>query len=209
MDIVEAMHWRYACKKFDPARSLSPDLLDALIEVFHLTATSYGLQPLQMVVVDNKELQEQLLPHSFNQRQVVDCSHVLVLCVNTDVDSGFVKEYFEMVHDQRGTDEEILRPFSNQLQNKFDKQEEDVTLEWAMRQCYIALGKLMVACAALRIDSCPMEGFLPDEYNRLLGLDQQNLHATLVLPVGYRAADDAFASFEKVRRPIDEIVHRR
>jgi hypothetical protein len=42
----------------------------------------------------------------------------------------------------------------------------------------------------------------------LLGLDKLKLTSVLVLPVGYRATDDMFATLKKVRRDLDESIIR-
>ena len=85
--------------------------------------------------------------------------------------------------------------------------DDEKRLTWAQKQSYIVLANLMAACAVLKIDSCPMEGFVPAEYNRLLELDSKNLHASVVLPVGYRAEDDEQQNFAKVRKPLEEMTH--
>ena len=84
-EILKKMQWRYACKKFDASKKLSPQKLQLLKEAFNLTATSYGLQPLKMMVIGDEELKAQLVQHSMNQLQVRDASHLLVLCIEDEV----------------------------------------------------------------------------------------------------------------------------
>lgn len=202
----EALAWRYAVKKFDPTRQLADNLLNRLMEAFNLTATSYGLQPIRMLVVRHPELQEQLVAHSYGQRQVADASHVLVLCVETKIDAAFIKDYFERVKELRGTSERILEPFRESLLKRFAGMDQAEIRAWAINQAYLALGNLLTVCAYERIDSCPMEGFVPGGYDQVLGLGEQGLEAVLVLPVGYRAPDDMFATLKKVRRPLERSV---
>lgn len=206
MDVITSLKWRYATKNFDNKRVLAASKLKVLTEAFNLTATSYGLQPLKLVVISNKELQNQLLEASMNQRQVVDASHLLILCIEKTVKGKYVNTYFDRVKEKRNTPEPILKPFREMLEGKFDNQNSEETRNWAINQAYLALGNLLTVCALEKIDSCPMEGFEPAKYDAILNLKEYDLEAVLVLPVGYRAADDMFADFEKVRRPQDETI---
>jgi len=80
-EIIDKLQWRYACKKFDNTKKLSEEKLTVLKQAFNLTATSYGLQPLKMLVISSQKLKKALVPLTHNQRQVADCSQVLVLCL--------------------------------------------------------------------------------------------------------------------------------
>lgn len=202
----QPLKWRYAVKKFDPARPLSGGQVELLKQSFNLTATSFGLQPISMLVVHHPEIQEQLVPHTYGQRQVADASHVLVICVETKVDNAFINAYFDRVGQLRGTSESILERYRRDLIGRFRGMSGDEIRSWAINQAYLALGNLLTVCAYERIDSCPMEGFVPDGYNAVLGLAHQGLEAVLVMPVGHRAQDDAFSEFEKVRRPMESSV---
>ena len=205
-DIVEDLKWRYAVKRFDEQQLLPQKKIDILKESFNLTATSYGLQPIKMVVLSNKELQKQLIPHSYSQPQVGQASHLLILCVETQVDGGYINSYFDRVKQVRGTSDEVLDPFKESLIDDFSKKDPTEILEWAKKQAYLALGNLLTICALERIDSCPMEGFVPEAYDRLLDLKSKGLTSVLILPVGYRAEDDMFSGFKKVRRRITDSI---
>ncbi|GAK91322.1 oxygen-insensitive NAD(P)H nitroreductase [Nonlabens ulvanivorans] len=205
MKSIENLQWRYATKKFDNYKTLSTDQLETLVQAFNLTATSYGLQPCRLIVVQNQEVKDAMVEKAYGQRQVADASAVLVLCTkNVDVD--YVNEYFELVKKIRNTPDEVLKPFKNQLTQSFSQKQQDEVDQWSKNQAYISLGNLMTVCAQERIDSCPMEGFLPDQIDELLGLKKQGLKSVLLLPVGYRAQDDMFSKMEKVRRPQQEMV---
>ena len=206
MDIIERLEWRYAVKKFDKDRKLSKEQLERLKYAFNLTATSYGLQPIRMVVIKDEKLQAELVAHSYNQQQVAQASHLLIFCVEDNVDGGYIKSYFERVKEIRGTSDKILDPFREYLVNEFSSKDKEEVQEWATRQAYLAMGNILTTCAMEEIDACPMEGFEPEAYNKLLGLSDLGLHAVLVLPVGYRASDDMFAGFKKVRRELSKSV---
>jgi len=206
MSIIEKLNWRYATKKFDTTKQLSNSQLEILKEAFNLTALSYGLQTLKMVVVGDKSIRENLVALAFGQRQVADASHLLVLCIQNEIDTDDVEEHFDNVKAIRNTPDEILDPFKEQLKSTIETMPNSKKSDWATKQAYIALGNLMTVCAIEEIDSCPMEGFLPEELDKVLNLDKYELKSVLLLPVGFRAEDDMFASLKKVRKPISDTV---
>ena len=206
MNIIERLQWRYATKKFDPTIRLSSKKLSTLTQAFNLTATSYGLQPLRLLVMDDKAKKEELLPYTYEQRQVVDASHLLVICIEASTGPAEIKEYFDRVKDTRDTPENILAPFRKDLITRFKDLEQDEVENWAINQAYLALGNLLTVCAVEGIDACPMEGFMAAEFDKKLKLDTLGLKSVLSLPVGYRAKDDMFASFKKVRREVGDSV---
>ncbi len=203
---TEHLKWRYAVKKFDTERILSQEKVDGLKHAFNLTATSYGLQPIKMVLIKDKELQSQLVPCSYGQTQVEEASHVLVICIEDKIDKQFITNYFRQVKTIRGTSDAILKPFKDSLVSSFSKKETKEVKRWATNQAYLAMGNLLSFCALEKIDSCPMEGFVPEEYDRLLNLNERGLTAVLVLPVGFRAQDDMFSEMKKVRKNLDESI---
>ena len=205
-DTIKKLQWRYATKRFDPSKKLSKEKLDILKQAFNLTATSFGLQPLKLVVVSNQSIKEKLVPFTFNQPQVRDASHVLVLCIEKEIDANFIVDHFKRVEDTRNTPRKILEPFEENLVNSFAEKHTTEIREWMSNQLYLALGALLTVCAIENIDSCPMEGFEPENYNRLLGLTEKGLESVIVLPVGYRDESDFFISLKKVRRGVDELV---
>lgn len=206
MEILEKLQWRYATKKFNPDKKLSDQQLNVLIQAFNLTATSYGLQTMKLVVVANQELKNSLLPFAYHQKQVVQASHILVLCIQNDISETDVDDYFDAVETIRKTPTNVLTPFRSQLKSTIGSMQNSTKQEWAIRQAYIALGNLMTVCAIEQIDSCPMEGFMPEKVDEVLNLKSHNLTSVLLLPVGFRADDDMFSSFKKVRKPIEEVV---
>ncbi len=205
-NIIELLEWRYAVKKFDESSLLSNEKIQKLKNAFNLTATSYGLQPIKMVVVSNKELQKELVVHSWDQQQVAQASHLLVFCIEASIDAKYISSYFERVKQIRGTSDEILNPFKEAMLNSFENMDAAQIHQWAKNQAYLAMGNLLTICAVEKIDSCPMEGFVPSAYDDLLGLKEKGLNSVLVMPVGYRAQDDMFSGLKKVRRNITDSV---
>ncbi|MAD97067.1 MAG: NAD(P)H-dependent oxidoreductase [Flavobacteriaceae bacterium] len=206
MQVLESLQWRYAVKKFDENKLVPASKIDVLKEAFNLTASSYGLQPSKLIVIQNKEIQAELVPHSWNQKQVAQASHLLVIAVPKEYATEEVGSYFNRVKEIRNTPDEIIKPFQEFLTNTVDSQSQEELLAWNKNQAYLAMGNLLTVCALEEIDSCPMEGFIPEKYDEVLGLNNQNLTSVLVLPVGYRAEDDFMKDQKKVRRNLEDII---
>jgi len=205
-DIVEQLKWRYATKKFDSEKILPNTTIEQLKEAFNLTATSYGLQPVTLVIIKDKKRREKLLPHSWNQSQVVDASHLLIFCVEEKLSPEYIQKYFKRVKTIRNTPENILKPFEKSLLNSFERQSSDEIRVWAINQAYLALGNLLTVCAATNIDACPMEGFNPKGLDSELELKEKGLTSVLMLPVGYRDETDFMAKEKKVRKDMDDVI---
>lgn len=206
MEILDALNWRYATKSFDNEYILSEEQIDLLKQAFNLTPTSYGLQPLKLIVISDKNLQKKLCEASFNQPQVKTASHLFVICIERPIDKIFIQKHFELVKEVRQTPDEVLKPFRDFLIDDFSKKNEEQLNKWATNQAYLALGNMLTTCALKQIDACPMEGFIPNKYAEILNLDLQKIEPVLVLPVGLRDASDKFAHFKKVRKPLSEVV---
>ncbi|MCK0124539.1 NAD(P)H-dependent oxidoreductase [Gelidibacter sp. F2691] len=206
MDIIESLQWRYATKKFNPTQLLSQEKVHILKQAFNLTATSFGLQTISLLIIKNKPLREKLLPAAYHQRQVVEASHLLVLCIKDHVNTDDIDQLFDNVGELRNTPETILEPYRNDLKSIMNKMSQEEQQQWAIRQAYIALGNLMTVCAVERIDSCPMEGFDRSAFDNILELQKKELKSVLLLPVGYRSEDDMFSGFKKVRKNLNDAV---
>jgi len=206
MNIINSLEWRYATKKFDPSKKLSAQQIEILKNAFNLTATSFGLQPLKLIVIENKALQEEFVKYCYYQRQVADASHLLVLCIEKDTTSDDINAYFDLEKEVRGVSEEVISKFRNQLVDMYQNKTLEEKQLSATYQTYIALGNLMTVCAVEKIDNCPMEGFVPEKIDALLNLPAQNLKSVLLMPVGFRAEDDFMSTMKKVRKPLNETV---
>jgi nitroreductase len=206
MSIIDSLRWRYATKKFDSSRVLTDAQVDDLLSAGNLTASSYGLQPFKLVVIRDQELQDKLVPHSYQQNQVAEASHVIVISIRTDVDADYIGRYTAFMENERGLPESALDQYKQMMLATVGKFSPEEMNKWSAKQAYIVLGTLLAAAAAMEIDTCPMEGFVPDKYDELLGLSQLNLKSTLVLPIGFRAEDDKNQYAKKIRQPMDEFV---
>ena len=206
MNIIKSLEWRYACKKFDPSKKLNNEQVEVLKNAFSLTPTSFGLQPIKMIVIENKELQEKFVAHSYFQRQVADASHLLVICIEKDTTTDDVNAYFDLEKEVRKVSEDTVAEFRSQLVKMYGNMSLEEKHTSAIYQCYIALGNLMTVCAAEKIDACPMEGFIPEKIDELLNLKELNLKSVLMLPVGYCAEDDIMRKMLKVRKPLENTI---
>jgi len=206
MNTIKSLEWRYATKKFDPSKKLSKQQVETLKKAFNLTPTSFGLQPMKMIVISDKQLQEQFVKHSYFQRQVADASHLLVLCIDTDTTTKDINAYFDLEKEIRNVDEKVVADFRKQLIGMYEGQTLEEKQLSAIYQTYIALGNLMTVCAIEKIDACPLEGFVPEKIDELLNLKSLNLKSVLLLPVGFRAEDDIMNGLKKVRKPMNETI---
>ena len=206
MSIIEKLKWRYATKRFESSKKISQEQLNTLKEAFNLTALSYGLQTLKLVVIEDKNIREKLVEQSYGQQQVVNASHLLVICIQTEIEEVDVDSHFDTIKNIRQTPDNILDPFRDGLKATIQGMSTTTKNNWATKQAYIALGNLMTVCAVEQIDSCPMEGFISEQVDNVLGLDKYGLTSVLLFPVGFRAEDDMFAKLKKVRKPLLETI---
>ncbi len=203
--VLQQLNWRYATKKFDPAKKIPAEVWHNLENSLVLAPSSFGLQPWKFFVVNNPEIRQQLVEHSWGQTQVVDASHLVVLAIKKDLSEADVDYYIKYMSDVRQVPVDALQGLANVIKNFLNNPPVNLK-EWAARQVYIALGQFMTAAAMLGIDTCPMEGFNPAKYDEILGLTEQGYSAVVVCPAGYRAADDKYAAMPKVRYPSEEVV---
>ena len=206
MNIINSLEWRYATKKFNPSKKLSNQQINILKNAFNLTPTSFGLQPLKLIVIENKELQEKFIELSYFQRQVADASHLLVICIENDTTTNDINAYFDLEKKTRNVDEAVIAGFRKQLIEMYNNKTVEERVLSAKHQAYIALGNLMTVCAIEKIDACPLEGFIPAKVDELLNLKALNLSSVLLLPVGIRADDDIMSTMKKVRKPLSEMI---
>jgi len=202
---LETQNWRYATKKFDATKKISTEDLNTLKEAIRLSSSSYGLQPYQVIIVENPELRAQLLAAAYGQSQVVDASHLIVFANEMNVGDDAVEKYLNRIGDTRNIPVESLAGFGNYMKGTINNLAEDAKNIWASKQTYLALGNLLNAAAELKIDVTPMEGFNPAQVNEILGLDKLGLNASLMATIGYRHKEDATQHLKKVRKSNEEL----
>ena len=203
MELIKNLKWRYAVKKYSN-ELVSEDKIDQIIESINLTASSCGIQPYRLFVITNSEVREKLALGSFNT-QIQDSSHLLVFAGFNRVTSEYIADYIAMMEEQRNLENGSLHAMKDVLTSYFASQTADQHAVWASKQAYIGLGTALIAAAELRIDATPMEGFDPKAFDDILGLQDKDLHTSVVMSLGYRdTANDSLASMPKVRLPINE-----
>lgn len=205
-----ALAWRYATKVFDPARKIPAEVWAALERSLVATPSSYGLQPWKFLVITDPALRAKLRPASWNQSQVTDCSHHVVFLGRTEMSERDVQRLIDATAAARGIPASALDGYKGMmLKDVVNGPRGKAAAEWATRQCYIALGQFMLACAQLGVDACPMEGFDQVQYDQILGLAGTGYRSVVACPAGYRAAGDKYAALAKVRYPSAEVIEHR
>lgn len=205
--LLDALQWRYATKVFDAHKKISTEVWDALEKTLVLTPTSYGLQPYRFLVVQDPAKRAALLPHSWGQKQVVDCSHFVVFTARTEMHATDVDKLIHRITEVRGVPAAALESYRGMMLGDIvNGARGKVAHEWASRQAYIALGNLMTAAAVLGVDACPMEGLAPAEYDKILNLHGSGYATVVALALGYRSTADKYASFAKVRYQSQDLV---
>ena len=205
--LIEALQWRYATKVFDATKKIPDDIWQTLKQALVLTPTSYGLQPYKFLVIDSPAKRAELLPHSWGQKQVVDASQFIVFTAQTNMTEAHVDKLISRISHARRIPADALSSFRGMMVSDLvNGPRGKIAHEWATRQTYIALGNLMTCAAVLGVDACPMEGFVPAEYDRLLGLNGSGYASVVCCALGYRSANDKYADLAKVRYETADLV---
>lgn len=197
--LVAALSWRYATKQFDASRKIPAETWDALEQSLVLTPSSFGLQPWKFLVVENPATRAKLLPDSWNQPQVTDASHFVVMTARTDLSPADIDAWISRMAEVQNKGPEDVAPLKGMIAGFAERMSEEDRREWNVRQVYIALGQLMAAAAVLGIDACPMEGISAAAYDRILGLEGSGYATVVACALGYRAASDKYATTPKAR----------
>lgn len=205
--LLTQLRWRYATKKFDATQKIANDQWQALEQSLVLSPSSFGLQPWKFFVITSPEKRAQLLSHSWNQQQVVDASHFVVLAIKKDLSEADVERYLARMAEVQQIPRENLDKFGVVVKGFLEQLDSPLTRNgWSARQVYIALGFFMLSAALLGIDTCPMEGIDPSAYDQVLGLEALGYQTVVACAAGYRASDDASAQRQKVRYATEEVI---
>lgn len=202
---IESLYWRYATKSFDTSRKITEEDLNLLKEAVQLSASSYGLQPYKVLVVESKKLREALKPLSWNQPQITEASHLFLFINNIQTNGEEVDGFIAEVERVRGIEPQKLKTYSSFVKSKTTALSPNEKNHWTAKQAYIALGNLLSAAAVLRIDTCAIEGFEKDRVNELLNLESKGYSATFMVAIGYRSENDQNQFLKKIRTPIDHL----
>ncbi|MGA9211673.1 NAD(P)H-dependent oxidoreductase [Kaistella sp.] len=205
MNYLDALNKRYSVKKFDPKKAVSSDALYHILEAARLSASSLGLQPYRLIIVQSPEMKEKLIPAFYNPSQISTCSHLIVIVSKNNIGNEYIGNYFSHISETREVPLESLNPFRDSISKHIQHLDPKEVMIWADKQSYIVLGNLMFAAALENVDTCPMEGFKQDLIEEILGLNPEKEKVSVTLALGFRAEDDAFQTMKKVRKPDDKL----
>jgi nitroreductase len=207
MSLIDKLKWRYATKKMDPAKVVPKDKVDQILEAIRLTASSSGLQPYEVLVITNKEIREKIKPIANGQSQIVDCSHLLVFAAWDNYTAERINNAFDMTERIRNFTSEAGTAYRQMLLKVYPARDAEINFTHAAKQVYIGLGTALIAAADAQVDSTPMEGFEPEALDTILNLKEKGLRSVVMLPLGYRKADeDWLLNLEKARRTQENFI---
>jgi len=208
--LLNALQWRYATKAFDANRQIDAPTWASLEQALVLTASSYGLQPWKFLVITDASIRSELRPHSWNQSQITDCSHLVVLLKKRTITASDADRLIEAIAQARGIETSVLAGYRQMIQvDLIDGPRSQIIGQWAANQVYIALGNLLSSAALLGVDTCAIEGFSPSDYDRILSLESDDYQSCVVCACGYRSSDDNYANLAKVRYPASDLIEHR
>lgn len=203
MELIENLKWRYATKQYDPSKKVRVADIEKIKEAIQLSASSYGLQLFKVLNIENESIREKLKPISWGQSPITDASHLFVFCNYADVQDEHIDDYLNLKAEVQGIEISNLNGFGDFMKSKLKEKSSEEISSWTAKQTYIALANVLNACAELKIDSTPIEGFELDKYNETLGLKERGLEASVVIAMGYRSSEDPTQNAKKVRKPLD------
>lgn len=202
---LDNLNWRYATKKFDSTKKINSADLEFLKEAMQLSASSYGLQPYEILIIEDAELREKLKPAAWNQQQITDASYLVIFANKVGFGDELIDNYINNVSQTRKLPLESLSGASTFMKSKISEFSETEKAQWSQNQCYIALGNLLSAAAEIKVDVCPMEGFDAKEMNNILELDKKGLNTAVIATMGYRSEEDDAQHYAKVRKEKEEL----
>lgn len=201
MSFIDKLNWRYATKKFDSSRKVSEDNINKIIESMRMAPSSFGFQPFHIQIIESKDVREELKKSAWNQAQFIDAPLLFVISVRSDLVNR-IDEYINLMSDGDEVKKTELKQYEDMMKGAVSSKNEAEARAWAAKQAYIALGFGLTTALELDLDSCPMEGFDPDAFKKILGL-QNNLYPVVSFAVGYRSVDDILKP--KVRFPKEDL----
>ena len=207
MELLNALRWRYATKKFDSNKKVEQELVDQIVEAAWIAPTSSGLQPFEVFVISNQELKNKFVPISFGQEIVADCSHLLVFAAWDNYTAERIDGIYSQITKERKQPVDRYQAYVDRLKANYLARSAEVNFAHTARQVYIAFSFEMAQAASLKVDATPMEGFMNEEVDKLLCLNEKGLKSVTLLPIGYRdEANDWLASLKKVRHSKEKFI---
>ncbi len=206
MTIIHKLKWRYATKHFEAGKIIPEEDITQLLEATRLSASALGLQPYKFLVIKNHDLKKELAKYSFHGIDVANASHLIVFASMNEVSDEYIKETIRMTEEIRALEPGSLKDLEDLSIKLIRAKSPEELKQWSQKQSYVALATLILAAADMKIDMCPMEVIDHEAYNQILGLDKENLHATVVGVLGYRKHNDPDQFLKKSRRALNDLV---
>lgn len=207
MNLIDQLNWRYATKRMIADQVVPQAKIDTIIEAIRLSASSYGLQPYELIVIKDKETLSQIQPLAYNQPQIVEASAIIVFATWDKISQERIDTFFNLISSERGVPAEALAGYKAMVEGSMLPMDEQTALAWMARQAYIGLGTGLVAAAVEEVDTCAMEGFSPTALDEFLNLSAKGLKSVAILAVGYRDEEnDPTSKMKKVRKSKSDFV---
>ena len=207
MNFIDSLNWRYAAKRMITDKIVPQEKIDNIVEAIRLSATSYGLQPFNLIVVKDKEMLQQIQPLAYNQPQIGEASALIVFATWDKITQEKIDNFFNLISSERGVPAEALAGYKAMVEGSMLPMDEVTASAWMARQAYIGLGTGLAAAAIEEVDTCPMEGFSTTALDEYLGLPAKGLKSVVVMAVGYRDEEnDPTAKMKKVRLSTGDFV---
>lgn len=207
MALLEDLNWRHAVKAYDATKKVSKEAIDKIVEAARLAPTSSGLQPFQVLVVENQDLKEKLVKGALNPECMRDCSHVLIFAGWDRYTAERIDKVYDYTTAERGLPQGRFNSYTDMLKKMYLAQPAEENFAHIVRQTYIALGLSLAQAAELKVDSTPVEGFDNSVVDEILALDKLGLKSVSLMYVGYAdTPNDWIAPMKKVRTPKAEFV---
>ncbi|GAA5647678.1 MULTISPECIES: oxygen-insensitive NAD(P)H-dependent nitroreductase NfsB [Vibrio] len=207
MSIVQAAQSRYSTKAFDASRKIPADNVDAIKTLIRMSPSSVNSQPWHFIVASSDEGKARIAKatqggYAFNERKVLDASHVVVFCAKTSIDEAYLQALLEQEDkDGRFANSEAKqgmhggRSFFVNM-HRFDLKDAN---HWMEKQVYLNVGTLLLGASAMDIDAVPIEGFDPKILDEEFGLREKGYTSVVIVPLGYHSEDDFNAKLPKSR----------
>lgn len=207
MSLIDKLQWRYATKKMDSEKLVPENKVEQILEAIRLTASSSGLQPYEVIVITNKDIRQKIRAVANDQSQVTDCSHLLVFAAWDNYTADRINAAFDMTESIRNFTSESGTAYRQMLLKAYPARDAETNFTHAAKQAYIGLGTALIAAAYEQVDCTPMEGFNPSAVDDILDLPAKGLGSVILLPLGYRNADeDWLVKLKKVRRAKEQFI---
>ncbi|GDX04506.1 oxygen-insensitive NAD(P)H nitroreductase [Buttiauxella sp. A111] len=214
MDIIQSAASRYSTKAFDPSKKISDENIEKVKELLRLSPSSTNSQPWHFILASTPEAKARIAKatagfYVFNERKVLDASHVVVFCAKTSID----EQHLSTLLDKENADGRFASQQAMEGQHKgrsyfvnmhrFDLKDAQ---HWMEKQVYLNVGNFLLGVSTLNIDAVPIEGFDARTLDEEFGLREKGFTSLVIVPIGYRSVEDFNAALPKSRLEFSEIL---